>query len=229
MSYPDFFKLCPEWTEFFFSKEIEDEIVPILQFLNDLTDNEEKYYPESENIFKSFYNTPFNNLKVVLLGQDPYHNGSATGLCFDVKFGNKINPSLQNIYKELENEGYYPTKDGNLEHWTKQGILLLNTALTVSEGCPESHLDLWTGFIKKVFEKLSQKEYIIWMIFGKKASNWKEYITNKNHTILETTHPSPLSANMPNKNNQQISFIGSNIFKNVNKELYNRKIEKISW
>lgn len=227
MTYPDFFKLCPEWTEFFFSKEMEDEIVPILEFLNNLDENKEKYYPDTENIFKCFYSTPFNNLKVVLLGQDPYHNGSATGLCFDVKFGNKINPSLQNIYKELENEGYYPTKDGNLEHWAKQGILLLNTALTVAEKCPESHLDLWSGFIKKVFEKLSKKDHIIWMIFGKKASNWKEYIINKNHIILESTHPSPLSANR--SSDDQVAFIGSNIFKNVNKELYNKKIEKISW
>lgn len=225
MAYPDFFKLCPEWTDFFFSKEIEEEVIPILDFLNEKT--EEKYYPQSEDIFNCFYKTSFNNVKIVLLGQDPYHNGSATGLCFDVKFGNKINPSLQNIYKELENEGYYPTKDGNLENWAKQGILLLNTSLTVLEGCPESHIDLWTGFIKKVFEKLSEKDFIIWVILGKKASDWKECITNKNHIILEATHPSPFSAYKAS--GEQMSFIGSNIFKNVNKELYNRRIEKISW
>jgi uracil-DNA glycosylase len=182
MTYPDFFKLCPEWTDFFFSKEIEDEVIPILDFLNEK--NEEKYYPQSEDIFNCFYKTPFNNVKIVLLGQDPYHNGSATGLSFDVKFGNKINPSLQNIYKELENEGYYPTKDGNLENWTKQGILLLNTSLTVIEGCPESHLDLWKGFIKKVFDKLSEKDFIIWVILGKKVAQWKDSIINKNHIIL---------------------------------------------
>lgn len=222
MSYPDFFKLCPEWTDFFFSSYVESEIISVLEKLN----NEEKYYPDSENIFRCFYLTPFNKINIVVIGQDPYHNGSATGLCFDVKFGNKINPSLQNIYKELEEEGFYPTKDGNLEHWSKQGILLLNTSLTVLQGSPESHLELWSNFMKKVFEKLSEKEFIIWVILGKKASEWKDFITNKNHIILETSHPSPFSTY---SSNSQKPFMGSNLFKNVNKELYKKGIDNISW
>jgi|LauGreDrversion4_2_1035121.scaffolds.fasta_scaffold01633_11 uracil-DNA glycosylase len=223
MSYPDFFRLCPEWTDFFFSFDVETEIISLLEKLNN---EEEKYYPEQENIFRCFYLTPFNKTNIVIIGQDPYHNGSATGLCFDVKFGNKINPSLQNIYKELEEEGYYPTKDGNLEHWTKQGILLMNTSLTVLHGSPESHLELWSNFMKKVFKKLSEKEFIIWVVLGKKASEWKDLITNKNHVILETSHPSPFSAY---NSNSQKAFMGSNLFKNVNKELYKKGIDNISW
>jgi len=226
MSYPDFFKLCPEWTDFFFSKNVEKELVDVLSELSKLDNDNKTYYPSSEDIFRCFYLTPFNKVNIVILGQDPYHNGSATGLCFDVKFGNKINPSLQNIYKELENEGFYPTKDGNLEHWSKQGILLLNTALTVLKGSPESHLDLWNNFMKMVFKKLSEREFTIWVILGKKSSEWKEYITNDNHIILETSHPSPFSAHNNSNNN---AFIGSNLFKNINKELYKKGIDNISW
>ena len=221
-NYPDFFKLCQNWTEFFYSPEMEETIIPILNKLD-----EETYYPDSSDIFRCFYVTPFNNINVVILGQDPYHNGSATGLCFDVKLGNPLNPSLQNIYKELENEGFYPTKDGNLESWCKQGVLLLNTALTVLDGSPESHIELWSSFSKKVIQKLSEKDFIVWILLGKKASEWKEFITNKNHIILETTHPSPFSA--LKSSSKQVAFIGSNIFKNANKELYKKGLDKISW
>ncbi len=222
-NYPSFFNLCEKWTDFFYSQDIEEILINIL---NEVEDNK-KYYPESKDIFRCFYMTHFTNINVVILGQDPYHNGSGTGLCFDVKLGNPLNPSLQNIYKELDSEGFSPIKDGNLENWTKQGVLLLNTALTVLPGEPESHIDLWSPFSKKVIEKLSEKDFIVWVLFGKKAADWKDYITNKNHIILETTHPSPLSAYK--SNSTQTAFIGSNIFKNINKELYKRGFNKISW
>ena len=134
---------------------------------------------------------------------------------------------MQNIYKELESEGFYPVKDGNLESWTKQGILLLNTALTVKESEPESHIDLWNPFSKKIIQKLSEKDFVVWVILGKKAEHWKTYIKNKNHIILESTHPSPLTA--LNSSSSQPAFIGSNIFKNVNKELYRKGLDKIVW
>lgn len=221
--YPSFFNLCEKWTDFFYSPDMESILIPIL---NDL-EEEKKYYPDDNSIFRCFYMTPFDNIKVVILGQDPYHNGSATGLCFDVKLGNPLNPSLQNIYKELESEGFYPVKDGNLESWTKQGVLLFNTALTVRPSDPESHLELWSPFSKKVIEKISEKDFVIWVILGKKAADWKEYITNKNHIILETTHPSPFSALKPS--GSQKAFIGSGIFKSVNVELLKKSLEKISW
>ena len=181
----------------------------------------------AENIFKCFYLTYLSTIKAVIIGQDPYHNGSATGLCFEVKLGNSLNPSLQNIYKELETEGFCPTRDGNLEQWAKQGVLMLNSALTVREGEPESHLDLWEDMFKDVLEKLSEKEFIVWIILGKKAAEYKEYITNPNHVILEASHPSPFSANRAS--NTQSAFIGSGIFKKVNQELYKKRVDKISW
>lgn len=207
MSYPDFFKLCPEWTDFFFSPEVEIDIVNILKILSE----SQKYYPESDNIFKCFYLTPFNNINIVFLGNEPSNNESATGLCFDIKFGNKLSIVIQNIYKELEKEGYYPTKDGNLENWTKQGILLMNTSLTVSN---ESHKEIWYDFMEKVFKKLSEKEFIIWVIYGndKNSSEWSKWvncITNKNHIIFD---------------NKDI-----NLFKKINKELYKKGIDNISW
>lgn len=223
MSYPDFFKLCPEWTEFFYSSRMEKIILPILTELSE----EKKYYPSPENIFRCFYMTPFEKVNVVIIGQDPYHNGSATGLCFDVKLGNAINPSLQNIYKELENEGFYPCKDGNLENWAKQGVLLINTALTVKEGQPESHLELWSTFFEKVLDKLSEKNDIVWIILGKKAADYKDNITNPTHHIVEATHPSPFSANK--SSGSQVAFMGSNIFKKVNNILYKLHNDKISW
>jgi uracil-DNA glycosylase len=221
--YPSFFNLCEKWTDFFYSTDIENVLMPILNELEE----ESKYYPDDNSIFRCFYMTPFDNINVVILGQDPYHNGSATGLCFDVKLGNSLNPSLQNIYKELESEGFYPVKDGNLESWTKQGVLLLNTALTVSPSEPESHLELWSSFSKKIIEKISEKDFVIWVILGKKAADWKEYITNKNHIVLEATHPSPFSA--LKDSGSQRAFIGSGIFKSVNGELLKRGFEKISW
>ena len=208
--YPSFFNLCDKWTEFLYSEEVENILVPILNELEE----EKKYYPEDKDIFRCFYMTPFDNVKVVILGTGPYDNGSATGLCFDVKLGKPLNPSLQNIYKELEFEGFYPVKDGNLESWTRQGVLLLNTSLTIKEGEPESHIELWSDFSDKVIRKLSEKDFIVWVILGNKD---KYSITNKNHIILEVSHPSLKS------------FIGSGIFKNVNKELSKNNLDKISW
>jgi uracil-DNA glycosylase len=220
--YPDFFKLCEDWTNFFYSEEMENIILsPTIQNIKEST-----FYPHIDDIFRCFYMTPLKKVKVVIIGQDPYHNGSATGLCFDVKKGNIINPSLQNIYKELENEGFCPTRDGNLEHWARQGVLLLNSALTVEEGEPESHLEHWGDFFKKVLEFLSMQKNLVWIILGKKASEYIPYIS-KNHKIFEATHPSPYSANNPSKT--QKAFLGSGIFKAVNSQLYKNGHEKISW
>jgi len=224
--YPIFFNLCGKWTDFFYSSDIENILIPILNDLEDL-DDKKKYYPEDINIFRCFYMTYFDNIKVVILGQDPYYNGSATGLCFDIKLGSPLNPSLQNIYKELELEGFYPVKDGNLESWTKQGVLLLNTSLTVRTSETDSHLELWSSFSKKVIEKISEKEFVVWVILGKKASDWKDYITNNNHIILEATHPSELKSS--GSSGSQKAFIGSGIFKDINRELLKKDLEKISW
>jgi len=222
-NYPDFFKLCNKWTDFFYSQEMEKIIIPTIKQLND----EKKYYPDPENIFKCFYMTSYDNVNVVILGQEPYQNGTATGLCFDVKLGNPLNLSLQNIYKELESEGFYPIKDGNLESWSKQGVLLLNTTLTVRPSEPESDMELWSPFSEKIIQKLSEKDFIVWILLGKDITIWKEFITNKNHIILEATHPSPYIS--LKESYDKPTFIGSNIFKNTNKELYKKGIDKIIW
>jgi uracil-DNA glycosylase len=222
VKYPNFFKLCPNWTSFFYTEEMESILYPILLHIKD-----QVFYPPPEHIFRCFYETPLEKVNVVLIGQDPYHNGSATGLCFDVKLGNTINPSLLNIYKELENEGFYPTKDGILSSWATQGILLINTALTVKPGLPESHLDLWSPFFQKVMEHLATKDQIIWILLGKKAIDYRDKITNDTHIIIESTHPSPLSAH---KNAGNIpGFLGSGVFKKVNETLKKMGKKEISW
>jgi uracil DNA glycosylase len=152
MSYPDFFKLPEDWTDFFFREEIETILIKILSTLEN-----EKFYPENENIFRCFYLTPFDRVKIVLLGNSPYTNGSATGLCFDVKQGYLFSQDLQKIYKDLESEGFYPTKDGCLESWAKQGILMLNSSLTTQPS-------LWEELIEQIFKKLSEKKELIWVI-----------------------------------------------------------------
>jgi uracil-DNA glycosylase len=220
--YPNFFKICNEWTDFFYSKEMESILDEISSEISG-----EHFYPGEDDIFKCFYLTPYKNVNVVLLGQDPYHNGSATGLCFDVKCGNIINPSLQNIYKELEHEGFYPTKDGNLSHWGKQGVLLLNTALTVRPSEPESHLSVWKEFTEQVFSLLSKKDNIVWVLLGKKAADYKELIINKNHIIIERTHPSPYSATK--SSSTQNAFMESNLFREINQQLIKQNKNPISW
>lgn len=216
--YPDFFKLCKDWTEFFYSHDMENILSKIKI--------PEPYYPETEDVFKCFYMTPYKSIKVVILGQDPYHDGSATGLCFEVKKERILNPSLRNIYKELEDEGFYPTKDGCLTDWAKQGVLLLNTTLTVTPKEPESHIKIWSEFFKEVMKKITMLDNVIWIILGKKASEHIEMIP-KNHLIFQSTHPSPFSA-LKSSNTQQ-AFMGSNIFKNVNEALKKNGMEKIVW
>jgi uracil-DNA glycosylase len=211
--YPSFFNLCNEWTDFFYSTEIENILIPILNELED----EKEYYPEDCNIFKCFYMTPFKNINVVMVDKKPYNNGTATGLSFDIKLGNPLNPLLQTIYKELDLEGFYPVKDGNLEFWAKQGILLLNFSLTVdSSNYANSHKNLWSSFSEKVIKKISEKDFVIWVFLNEESTEnceLKEYI-NKNHIVLEVS---------------QKSFIGSGIFKNINKELTKKGLNKISW
>ena len=161
----------------------------------------------------------------MIIGHEPYHNGTATGLCFDVKPGNIINHSLQNIYKELEDEGFHPTKDGCLDHWATQGILFLNSALTVREGEPESHIALWSDFFLQVLEKLSEKNEIVWVLLGEKASQYKSHIIHPRHIILETAHPSP----QIELKSKQRAFLGSGLFRQINRSLDERGLEKISW
>lgn len=154
-------------------------------------------FPPKDNIFEALQITPFNKVKVVVLGQDPYHGeGQAHGLAFSVLPGVKVPPSLRNIYKELQTDlGIIPKEHGNLETWAKQGVLLLNTVLTVEEGQAASHRKKgWEQFTDAIIELLNQeKEDLVFILWGNDAKKKGKIIDRNRHHVLESGHPSPLS------------------------------------
>ena len=158
----------------------------------------ETIYPAMENIFNALKYTSFEDVKVLLLGQDPYHGpNQAHGLCFSVQKGVDKPPSLKNMFKELENDlGIKPPSHGCLTDWAKHGVLLLNTVLTVRAGEPNSHKKLgWTIFTDKIIELLNEREdSVIFVLWGRNAIDKLPLITNTNHYVLTAAHPSPLSA-----------------------------------
>ena len=159
----------------------------------------------------------------------PYHTPNcADGLAFSCKNPHYIPPSLKNIYREIEDDVYNGLNmhlylDYTLDKWAEQGILLLNTALTVEKGLPESHIHLWRGFTETVISKLNDyKNGTIWLLWGSKAKKWKKYISSDTNFILESGHPSPLSANRK-------LWFGNKHFSTVNQILYNQNGDKILW
>lgn len=184
-----------------------------------------KIYPPKEEIFSALKLTSYEDTKVVILGQDPYHGeNQAHGLAFSVNYGIKIPPSLQNIYKELNQEiGTYIPNNGYLLSWTKQGILLLNTSLTVRAGEANSHSKIgWEIFTDNIIKILNEKEKpIIFVLWGNNARSKKKFITNKRHFIIEGVHPSPLSASR--------GFFGCNHFNEINNILKRLGEQEINW
>jgi len=182
-------------------------------------------YPPGPLIFNAFDKTPFDNVKVVILGQDPYHNpGQAMGLSFSVPDGVQPPPSLMNIFKELHDDiGVPMPKTGNLTPWAKQGVLLLNASLTVRANEPMSHSKIgWHLFTDTVIEKISLlKEHIVFLLWGKFAQEKTAIIDTKKHYILKAAHPSPLSA----KN----GFFGCRHFSKTNDYLVKHKVDPIDW
>ncbi len=184
----------------------------------------ETVYPRSEDIFRAFYLTDYKDVKVLIIGQDPYHQpNQANGLAFSVHDGVKKPPSLQNIYKEIENEyNITMSNSGDLTPWAKQGVLLLNTILTVTKNKPMSHANMgWEIFTDKVINLLQEKDYLVYILLGSHAGQYERKITNKNHLVLKTSHPSPLSSFR--------GFLGSNIFKKANEYLKKKDIKEINW
>ena len=171
-------------------------------------------YPPKELVFKVF-DLPLQDIKVVILGQDPYHNpGQACGLSFSVNDGVPLPKSLINIYKELYDDlGITPAKTGNLEKWFKQGILLLNSVLTVEEYSPASHSNVgWQDFTDYIIETISQKNNnVVFVLWGSYARSKKTLIDSSRHKIIESPHPSPLSAYR--------GFFGSKVFSRINSYL----------
>lgn len=182
-------------------------------------------YPKHENIFNALKFTPYHKVKVVIVGQDPYHGeNQAHGLSFSVMEGIKLPPSLKNIFKELENDlGIKPSLSGNLTHWCHEGVLLLNTSLTVVGGEPNSHKDIgWQKLTDYIIKVLNLKEDpVVFILWGKYAQTKKDLITNKKHLIIESSHPSPFSAHQ--------GFFGSRPFSKTNNFLIKNKKEPINW
>ncbi len=182
-------------------------------------------FPPKDYIFNALKLTSFKNTKVVIVGQDPYHGeGEAHGLSFSVQEGIKIPPSLQNIYKELESDlGITPAKTGDLTPWAKEGVLLLNSVLTVEKDKPASHKnkgwELLTDYIIKVLN--TKEEPVVFILWGNFAKSKKIYITNPNHFVITSAHPSPFSANY--------GFFGSKPFSKANTYLKEKGQKEINW
>ena len=182
-------------------------------------------YPPSDEIFSALEHTQMKDVKIVLLGQDPYHErGQAHGMSFSVKPGVKTPPSLQNMYKELNSElGCYIPNNGFLEKWADQGVLLLNTSLTVRSGQANSHKGKgWELFTDAIIKAVNEQDRpIVYFLWGSNARSKKQLITNPKHLVLETVHPSPLSA--------YNGFFGCGHFKKANEFLIANQIEPIDW
>lgn len=208
-----------------------DELELISKIIEDIIlEKGDIIYPLKKDIFNAFKLTELNNVRVVIIGQDPYHSlnknsnlPTAMGLSFSVNDDEQIPPSLQNIFKEIKNnypEDFKIPSSGNLTKWAKQGILLLNSCLTVEHGKPGSHsgkFTLWTPFIKNVFKIINDNNpKCIYVLWGKDAQNLKKYI-GENSIIIEAAHPSPFSCSK--------GFYGCNHFLKINKLLKNNPID----
>ena len=182
-------------------------------------------YPPMQDIFNALAYTPYSSVKAVILGQDPYHgSGQAHGLCFSVKDGVQKPPSLKNIFKELKDEiGMDEPAGGELTGWAKQGVLLLNTTLTVREAAPQSHKGKgWEILTDKIISLINAKnEPVVFMLWGGNARAKKALVTNPLHLVLECAHPSPLSA--------YAGFFGCGHFLKANAFLKQKGMEEINW
>lgn len=182
-------------------------------------------FPPKSKILRALNLTDYDKVKVVILGQDPYHGeGEANGLAFAVSNGIKLPPSLQNIYKELYNDIKVPiSKVGNLECWAKEGVLLLNTVLTVEKDKAASHKNIgWETFTDAIISKINEKETpVVFILWGNFAKSKKNLITNPKHYIIESSHPSPFSANY--------GFFGSKPFSRTNAFLKKNGMKEIDW
>lgn len=213
-----------DWDEVIGGEFEKDYYLKLREFLKDEYSHQ-RIYPSMYDIFNALKLTPYSSVKAVILGQDPYHEpGQAHGLSFSVRDGTALPPSLRNIYKELENDiGIKPAQTGDLTSWAKQGVLLMNAVLTVRQGAANSHKGKgWELFTDEVIEKLNQRpEPIAFILWGANARSKKSFITNPQHGIFESAHPSPLSAFN--------GFFGSRVFSRVNKFLVENEIPPIDW
>lgn len=223
MSFKELFEKIDSWSEL--KGELQK---PYFISLGNFLENEQKnytIYPKKDDIFSAFYLTPLESIKVVILGQDPYHNiNQANGLAFCVNESVAYPPSLQNIFKELKNDiGCNIPKSGNLREWARDGVFLLNSVLSVRANTPASHKNIgWERFSDATIELISQKlEHIVFILWGGYAISKSKLIDKTKHLIITSPHPSPLSAYR--------GFFGSSPFSKANNYLIKHSKNPINW
>lgn len=218
-------KIEPGWKEALQGEFAKPYFSNVVQFLKTEKQAGKVIYPPGQLIFNAFNTTPLDNVKVVILGQDPYHNpGQAHGLSFSVPANVPPPPSLVNIFKEITNDlGIEMPRSGNLEKWAQQGVLLLNAALTVEANSPMSHSKIgWHEFTNAVIHTISQqKDNVVFMLWGSFAKSKQELIDKTKHLVLTAPHPSPLSA--------YNGFFGCGHFSKANQWLQNKGLKPIDW
>ena len=218
-------KIEPRWKELLKDEFSKPYFQQIVLHLKTERAQGKTIYPPGPFIFNAFDTTPIDNVKVVILGQDPYHGpGQAHGLCFSVQKGIAPPPSLVNIFKELHDDiGITIPNHGNLTHWAQQGVFLLNASLTVRAGEPMSHAKIgWATFTDTVIKKISeQKKQVVFLLWGKFAQDKKILIDETKHLVLKAAHPSPLSAHN--------GFMGCKHFSKANAWLMSKGIDPVDW
>ena len=217
-------KIGNDWDELLVEEFNKDYYLRLRDFLKSEYSTR-TIYPDMHDIFNALKSTPYSKVKAVILGQDPYHGpGQAHGMCFSVKPGVEQPPSLGNIFKELHSDlNIQRPRDGTLQNWADQGVLLLNAVLTVRAGEANSHKDKgWEFFTDRIIELLNQREQaMVFLLWGANARAKKSLITNLNHLVLEAPHPSPLSA--------YHGFFGCRHFSKANEFLERKGLEPVEW
>ena len=217
-----YFGMHPSWKPHLETFVEKGSLQIIKSKLIELVNLKKTIFPPAEKIFRALELTSFDNLKVVIIGQDPYHTpGVPNGLAFSVNKNQKLPPSLINIFRELESDLGVKNYIGDLSAWSRQGVLLLNTCLSVCAGLPASHSNIgWENFTNAAIEEIQKKKNIIFLLWGKHAQQKKAFIQEDNF-ILEAAHPSPLSANN--------GFFGCNHFSKTNNLLTSLGSDPIDW
>lgn len=218
--------LEPSWLEILKDEFEKDYMIKLKAFLQQEKEAGYIVYPKSKDIFNAFAKTPFDDVKVVILGQDPYHGaGQAHGLSFSVQKGIAVPPSLQNIFKELQQEfpDYKIPQNGDLTHWAEQGVLMLNATLTVRANSAGSHQKQgWEIFTNKVIQEISErKSDVVFLLWGKFAQAKSELIDPQKHHLLKAAHPSPFAAHN--------GFFGCGHFLQANQILVEKGLSEIDW
>jgi len=217
--------LDPSWKQVLQPCLQSPQVSALRDFLQQKYQEQKTIYPERANYFAAFRAAPVHGVRVVILGQDPYHGpGQAHGLCFSVPQGVRPPPSLVNIFKELESDLQIPrSRSGDLTRWAQQGVLLLNSVLTVEEGLPGSHAKKgWEFFTDEVIQYLNANcSHLVFILWGSYAQKKAQFVDRSKHLVLEAVHPSPLSAHR--------GFFGSSPFSQTNQYLRAQGLQEIDW